>query len=184
LQSNLGNKLLEVYPLKLFIRAVHVNDSGSIHNISIQDSVLPYMVWLPSLRVEQIETMLKNLGPNDHYFVAELNETVVGYVGMTQNRSARKSHVGELFVGVDSEHQGKGIGTALINKALDVADNWLFLERIELEVLETNPRAQILYERLGFIVEGRKVGAFRSSGRYVDMIFMARFRPKENLNDN
>lgn len=179
-----GKILLEVYLLELLIRAVQVNDTGSIHSISIQDTVLPYMVWLPSLRIEQIESMLKNLGPNDHYFVAELNGTVVGYVGLTQSRSARKSHVGELFVGVDSEHQGKGIGTVLINKVLDVADNWLFLERVELEVLETNPRAQVLYERLGFIVEGKKVGAFRSSGKYVDIIIMARSRSKESFNDN
>jgi RimJ/RimL family protein N-acetyltransferase len=164
--------------LELIIRSVQSTDAVSIHNISIQDSVLPYMVWLPSLRIEQIETMLKNLGPNDHYFVAEVDGSVVGYVGLTQNRSARKSHIGELFVGVDNDYQGKGIGTALVNKVLDVADNWLFLERVELEVLETNPRAQALYERLGFLVEGKKLGAFRSSGKYVDVIFMARIRSK------
>ena len=63
----------------------------------------------------------------------------------------------ELFIGVDSEYHGKGIGTALITKALDLADNWLFLERVELEVLETNPRAQALYERFGFAMEGKRL---------------------------
>lgn len=167
--------------MNLVVRPVQANDADSIHCLSIQDSVLPYMVWLPSLRIEQIESMLKNLGPNEHQFVAELEGKAVGYIGLTQSRAGRKSHVGELFIGVDSEYHGKGIGTALITKALDLADNWLFLERVELEVLETNPRAQALYERFGFVVEGRKVAAFRSSGRYVDVISMARFRPDGTL---
>ena len=54
------------------------------------------MVWLPSLRIEQIESMLKSLGPNEHQYVAELDGTVVGYVGLTQSRAGRKSHVGGI----------------------------------------------------------------------------------------
>lgn len=167
--------------MSLIVRPVQLSDASSIHRISILESVLPYMVWVPSLRIDQIESMLKNLGPNEHQFVAELDGKVVGYVGLTQSRANRKSHVGELFVGVDSEHHGQGVGTALITKALDLADNWLLLERVELEVLETNPRAQALYGRLGFVAEGKKVAAFRSSGRYVDVIGMARFRPEGPL---
>lgn len=165
----------------LVVRSVEANDAESIHHISTQDSVLPFMVWLPSLRIEQIDSMLKNLGPNDHHFVAELDGKVVGYVCLTQSRAARKSHVGEMYVGVDSEYHGKGIGTALISKALELADNWLFLERVELEVLENNPRAHALYERLGFVVEGKKSAAFRSCGKYVDVFFMARFRPDGSI---
>ncbi|SDO33665.1 hypothetical protein SAMN04487897_11251 [Paenibacillus sp. yr247] len=63
----------------LVVRSVEANDAKSIHHISTQDSVLPYMVWLPSLRIEQIDLMLKNLGPNDHHFVADLDGIVVGY---------------------------------------------------------------------------------------------------------
>jgi RimJ/RimL family protein N-acetyltransferase len=169
---------MEVSNMNLIVRPVQANDAKLIHHISTQDSVLPYMVWLPSLRIEQMQSMLENLGPNDHQFVAEVDGIVVGYVGLTQSRAARKSHVGELFLGVNSEYHNKGIGTSLLLKALDLADNWLFLERVELEVLETNPRAQALYERHGFVVEGKKVNAFRSAGRYTDVFFMARFRPK------
>jgi RimJ/RimL family protein N-acetyltransferase len=162
------------------IRPVQANDADAIHRISTQETVLPFMVWLPSLRTEQVETMLKNLGPNDHYFVAEIDHAVVGYVCLTQSRGARRSHVGELYIGVDSAHHGRGIGTALLEKVIDLADNWLFLHRVELEVLETNPLAQKLYERLGFEVEGRKVGAIRSLGNYVDVFNMARLRPHQN----
>ena len=36
---------------------------------------------------------------------------------------------------------------------LDLADNWLMLERVELGVLETNPKAKALYEKFGFVEE-------------------------------
>ena len=51
-----------------------------------------------------------------------------------------------MFIGVDSEYHNKGIGKALLTKMLDLADNWLMLERVELGVLETNPKAKTLYE--------------------------------------
>lgn len=52
------------------------------------------------------------------------------------------------------------------------------LERVELGVLVTNPRAQALYERHGFVVEGKKTGAIRSAGHYVDEVVMSRLRPQ------
>jgi putative acetyltransferase len=39
---------------------------------------------------------------------------------------------------------------------LDLADNWLMLVRIELDVIEDNERAIHLYRSFGFEVEGRK----------------------------
>lgn len=59
-----------------------------------------------------------------------------------------------MFIGVDSEYHNKGIGKALFTKMLDLADNWLMLERVELGVLETNPKAKTLYEKFGFVEEG------------------------------
>jgi putative acetyltransferase len=91
--------------------------------------------------------------------------------------SGRRSHVGMFHIAVNAEHHGKGIGTALITKILDLADNWLMLERVELGVVVTNPRAQALYERHGFVVEGVKRGAIRSAGKYVDEVIMSRLHP-------
>ncbi|UOF89579.1 GNAT family N-acetyltransferase [Fodinisporobacter ferrooxydans] len=162
--------------MDLVVRPVQTIDASSIHRISIQDTVYPNMFCLPSLRVEQMTALLNNLGPNEHEFVAELDGTVVGYVGLNQEHG-RKNHIGYLFIGVDGKHHGKGIGTALLNKILDLADHWLLLERVELEVLATNPRAQSLYERFGFVVEGRKKGAMIHAGKYVDVVFLARLRP-------
>ncbi len=165
----------------LIIRPVHVDDTRSIHRILTQEQVMPNILSLPSDRIEQLEERYRTLPKNVHEFVAELDNVVAGHAGLVQ-QSGRKSHVGTLYIAVDANHHSKGIGTALITKILDLSDNWLMLERVELGVLITNPRAQALYERYGFVVEGKKRGAIRSAGQYVDEIVMSRLHPEGFIN--
>ncbi|PEA54342.1 GNAT family N-acetyltransferase [Bacillus pseudomycoides] len=162
--------------MEVTIRPVQIQDASAIHRICIQDEVLPYMVFLPSMRVDAMENRIRNLGPNQFEFVAELDGNVVGFVGLTQGQG-RRSHAGDLFIGVDSEYHNKGIGKALLTKVLDLTDNWLMLERVELGVLETNPSAKALYEKFGFREEGIKKGNLKANGTFVDEIMMSRFRP-------
>ena len=79
-------------------------------------------------------------------------------------------------MGVHDDFQGRGVGTALMKAALDLADNWLNLKRVELTVFTDNARAVYLYEKLGFAVEGtHRAHAFRN-GEYVDSYSMARIK--------
>ena len=57
--------------------------------------------------------------------------------------------------------------------ALTYGFDELHLHRIQLEVLATNDRAIRVYERLGFLHEGRKRHAQFKAGRYVDVLVMA-----------
>lgn len=166
--------------MALHIRPVELSDVRSIYGIQMQSHVMPYILSLPSDRLEDLEGRYRKLGSNVHEFVAELNGEVLGYAGLMQ-LAGRRSHAGLLYIAVDTEHHGHGIGTALLTRILDLADNWLMLERVELGVLASNPRAQALYERHGFVVEGRKRGAIRSLGNYVDEVVMGRLRPGGQL---
>ena len=64
---------------------------------------------------------------------------------------------------VSAAERGRGIGTQLLSEA-DVIARELALPWIRLDVLDTNPRAQALYERLGFKVT--KVQSFRYKQRW------------------
>ena len=59
---------------------------------------------------------------------------------------------------------------------MDLADNWLMLRRVELEVYADNGDAIRLYQRFGFETEGRKREAAVKAGAYVDTLVMARLR--------
>jgi putative acetyltransferase len=86
------------------------------------------------------------------------------------------AHVGHLGMGVHDDFQDRGIGTALMEAAMDLADNWLNLKRLELHVYTDNARAIRLYEKFGFEIEGtHRALAFRD-GEYVDAYSMARIR--------
>ena len=77
---------------------------------------------------------------------------------------------------VHDDFQDKGIGTALMEAAMDMADNWLNVKRAELQVYTDNARAIHLYEKSGFLIEGtHRAFAFRD-GQYVDAHSMARVR--------
>jgi L-phenylalanine/L-methionine N-acetyltransferase len=77
---------------------------------------------------------------------------------------------------VRDDWQGRGVGTALMEACLDLADNWLNLSRLDLRVFVDNAPAIALYERFGFEIEGaHKRFAYRD-GEYVDAHVMARLR--------
>jgi putative acetyltransferase len=115
--------------------------------------------------------------PPDGLFslVACVDGEVVGSLGLeTSPTRWRMRHVGSIGMAVRDDWQGKGVGTALMEVALDLADNWLNITRVELRVYADNAPAIALYEKFGFEIEGtHRRMAFRN-GDYVDGYSMAR----------
>jgi putative acetyltransferase len=107
--------------------------------------------------------------------VGIIDERIVGMVSVvTFPERPRRKHVGVIAICVDGDWQGKGVGAALMRAIVDLADNWLNLTRLELEVYADNEAAIHLYERFGFEVEGiLRRHAFRD-GEYVDSKVMGR----------
>lgn len=127
------------------------------------------------------ETWRKRLAePTDgsYSLVACVEGEVVGNLGLhTLPKNPRRRHVGQIGMAVRDDWQGRGVGTALMAAAIDLADNWLNLGRIELDVYTDNAAAIRLYEAFGFEREGvGRAFAFRGGG-YVDAYLMARLGP-------
>ena len=74
------------------------------------------------------------------------------------------------------EVYGRGFGTEINRLVVDHALDDLGLHRIELEVFDTNPRAQRVYEKCGFVVEGRRRDALLWNGVRHDIVTMAILR--------
>ncbi|HET6159858.1 MAG TPA: GNAT family N-acetyltransferase [Dongiaceae bacterium] len=113
----------------------------------------------------------KRLTQNDdtqHTLVATVAGKVVGNLGLTRLIRPRRTHVGQIGMGVRDDCQGKGVGSALMEAALDLADNWLGLRRLELNVHADNEPAIALYRKSGFKIEGTHRAYSIRNGIYVD----------------
>ena len=163
------------------IRPVCENDSRDIHEIRLQDNVLPNILSVPSETLEQTLSWLSDIDPsNQHIFVAETNQDydtkVIGVASLMISGRLRQRHVAAVGIMIHQDYHGMGAGTALMHKIIDLADNWLCLVRLELDVLSVNDGAVRFYERLGFAKEGIKIMDTVRSGQYTDSILMARIR--------
>jgi putative acetyltransferase len=117
---------------------------------------------------------------SDYMLVAEAGGEVVGHAGLHKaGTSPRRAHAMMLGIVVRKDWHGKGVGRALMQALLELADNWLPVTRIELTVFADNERAIGLYKRFGFEIEGTHKAYALRDGKYVDTIAMARIKQKK-----
>ncbi|KAM3507851.1 hypothetical protein MY11210_006988 [Beauveria gryllotalpidicola] len=78
----------------------------------------------------------------------------------------------KLAIDIVREHQGKGYGSEALNWTVAWAFQKAGLHRVELEYLGWNERVRHLYERAGFVEEGRRRSCFFQYGRWWDEVLM------------
>lgn len=74
---------------------------------------------------------------------------------------------------------GRGYGTEVTQLVVDHALDQVGVHRLALEVFDLNPRARRVYEKCGFVVEGRLRDALMWEGRRYDALVMAVLRTDE-----
>jgi len=92
------------------------------------------------------------------------------------NRSIRVG--GDLLL----EHRGQGHGTRMFELLKKYCFDYLNMNRMWLLILETNEVAIKLYEKAGFVEEGRQRHAIYRDGRYVDYVMMSLLRSEYTEN--
>jgi RimJ/RimL family protein N-acetyltransferase len=142
---------------------------------SVLDSVARerrYLAFLEAPSLDESRAFVRrNIKKGYPQCVALIEDKVVGWCDVLPIDRPTMAHGGVLGVGVLLEHRGKGVGTALVRAAIDMAKA-AGLTRIELTVRERNERAITLYERLGFVREGLKRKAVRIDGEYENLVSM------------
>jgi RimJ/RimL family protein N-acetyltransferase len=112
--------------------------------------------------------------PNSVLFLGEVDQRIIGMLDFLTPTRPELAHGGALGMSVLREFRRRGIGRALLNRLIEWAEKRPMLRRVELEVFATNVAAIGLYEQFGFVLEGRRRGAVRIGGTYVDVLCMAR----------
>ncbi|MEZ5829719.1 MAG: GNAT family N-acetyltransferase [Dongiaceae bacterium] len=160
--------------INIEVRAAEIADVEALTRLFAHRNAFAQTLQLP---FQSLEVWRKRLTHNDdtqHTLVATVAGEVVGNLGLTRLTRPRRAHVGQIGMAVRDDWQGKGVGSALMDAMLDLADNWLGLRRLELNVHADNARAIALYRKFGFEVEGTHRAYALRDGAYVDSLSMAR----------
>ena len=164
-----------------YLRPVSPDDAADLSAIRRMPGVFETITGIVTERVERTKRRLAEMDENTHQLVAVIKgesnvETVVAKCGIKVDKNPRRRHCANLTVLVHGDYQNCGIGSKLLESILDVADNWLMLVRVELNVAADNERAIHLYEKFGFVNEGTRRCYTIRNGKYVDHLIMARIR--------
>lgn len=158
------------------IRHGNINDLQGIKAIYEQKQVYSDTLQLPYQSDSLWEKRLANKSDNYVNLVAEQDDEIIGQLSLIVMDRPRRRHVATFGMGVSGSHCGKGVGSALLTAALDMTDNWLNVNRVEIEVYVDNEAAIGLYKKFGFEIEGTGKNFAFKDGNYIDVLFMARIR--------
>ena len=163
--------------MTITIRHIEPNDYEAIQRIFTHPKAVWGTLQVPFPSAEQWRKRLAEPPEGLYGLVACVDDDVVGQLSIhTSPNRPRRRHVGQLGMAVRDDQQGQGVGTALMQAAIDLADKWLNLTRLELEVFTDNVAAIRLYEKFDFTIEGTLVQFAFREGHYVDAYLMARLR--------
>ena len=167
--------------MEYYIRPIESKDARGMNALRRMPGVFENILGIPSERITRNEDGIRNLGSNTHSFVAVTaldggEELVIGCCALSTSMNPRRRHSADVGMMVHADYQGIGVGKKLMETMLDIADNWLMLVRVELDVYTDNERAIALYKKFGFEIEGTKVKEAIRNGEYVDSYMMARIK--------
>ncbi|THE66271.1 GNAT family N-acetyltransferase [Salinadaptatus halalkaliphilus] len=106
------------------------------------------------------------------FFVATVEDEVVGWVHLYAPELEKLSHTAELTVGVLEEYRGHGIGSHLLARGLEWAGVNGY-ERVYQSVPSTNEEAIAFLEEHDWATEAIREDHYKLNGHYVDEVMMA-----------
>ena len=162
--------------LGVTVRGARRDDAAALWEVFTCPGVVRGTLQLPFQSPEAVERRLAESPPGVYRLVAEVGGRAVGLLSLHVGRG-RTAHSARLGLMVHDAFQGRGVGTALLAAAVELAERWLGLHRLELEVYPDNAPALRLYRRFGFEVEGTKRRFALRDGAWTDALAMARVAP-------
>jgi len=162
----------------VLIRQAEVADAQ--HLLDCVKKYIPQSEYIPKLEQEIVITVEQErewinsflIHNNSLLLVAEYENLVIGNIDLTGNRRKVMEHTAVIGMGMLKEWRNSGLGTALLDTAIEWARQNPVLELIWLQVYTANKAALHLYRKVGFEENGIMKSFFKHNNDYFDNLTM------------
>lgn len=172
-----------IYGKRIRLRAIERNDLPRfVEWLNDPEVMQGIAIYRPLSEIDEekwFEGVLSG-DPDTRPFVIEVHKpddewTAIGNCGFhVIDWRSRSAELG-IFIG-DKSYWNQGYGIEATRVLTDYGFNTLNMHRIYLRVFAFNQRAIHIYEKIGFVHEGRLRQAHYHAGEYTDVLWMGIFR--------
>ncbi len=145
-----------------------------IHQMASESENVTFGPGEFELSVEEERMFLQKFAesPNNLYILAEIGDEIVGTLSFNAGKRLRVQHTGEFGISVLRKYWNAGIGACMLAYLINWARQTGTIRKINLRVRVDNLPAIHLYEKYGFIQEGRQTREFYLHGQFIDAYMM------------
>jgi ribosomal protein S18 acetylase RimI-like enzyme len=141
----------------------------AIYDVAREEKYLAMTAAVPISEV--IEFQKKIISNKLPQFVAIENDKVIGWCDILPKKTIGFTHVASLGMGIISNFRNQGIGNQLLSKTISKVKE-IGIEKVELDVFESNQNAIDFYLAFGFKKEGLKIKARKYKNEYDNVLLM------------
>ncbi len=148
-------------------RRLMLNDSPWAFTATEHDDIALDLEFLRSALADPENAILAIKGGDG-------SESLLASAGIYRMRNPKFSHRAKLWgVFVHPQHRGRGLGRAVVEAAVNLAQAWSGVAFIDVGVSANSPEAHAIYRKLGFVEWGREPETTQHLGKRFDEIFMS-----------
>ena len=166
---------------ELLIREAEIEDAAALVSFLNRVSVETDFTSLDRDGILMTDTDMESFldkqahSENQITLLALLNDEIAGLVNITADQRKRVRHIGDLFIVIGKKYWNNGLGNLLLEEIVEWAQASGILRRLQLTVQTRNLAAVHLYQKYGFVIEGRQErGAYIEEGGFIDVYQMGR----------
>ncbi len=156
------------------LRPIQMSDAGRFVKWLNDPSIHKFLQTRKHLTLSEEKKWIKSAiksKSHKNFAIETLNGTHIGSTSLEVNFDHSRAVFG-IFIG-EKKYWNQGLGSEAAKLIIDYGFKELKLHRIELGVLEYNPRAIKVYKRLGFKDEGIKRDFIKFKGNYYNDYHMS-----------
>lgn len=170
--------------IKVLIKTPTVDDAEEL--LKVHNQILRETEFVlsapedPELSIEEEKAFIeKNINGTGYFLCVYIDGKIAGMSGLNFNRHFRARHKGSIGISLLKDYWNIGIGSALFEIMLDLANKQEGIEILTLEYVSTNDRGRALYKKFGFKPYGVCPKALKfKDGTYGDEVMMIKYLEK------